>query len=513
MHNEKKESHLLTPISRRGMLKLSALGLITAALPIYAHAQSAKPIRVLLAPDANIVPGQLRGGGSTNVASCLYDWLFRLEGEGQTFTNSLAEKTQHSDDFKTWDITLRKGVKFSNGTEATARDLVFTMARHQDDKIGSPLKDIFQHVSDITETDAQTVTFTLSRPDPDFLLKFLDKNAALLAHDYDYAANGNSKPCGTGPFDVEEYVPSQYMRLRKKANYFIPGLPKADTLEIMFIADQQTQLLSLESGQGDIIRTVPFDQLKRYESHSDLDLKSLPSAYFTPISMRTDRKPFDDPRVRLAMKLVVNRQQMLDNAAFGYGEIADDDYVWPGFRYYKKRPAKEQDIEGAKRLLAEAGYPDGIDVEIVCEANRPPVMDVVLLYQQMARAANIRVNIQAVSTDIFYAKHFMKATVVCASWGHREALDLLSVSVQTDAVWNESRYSNAEVDKLITQASAEGELGKRQEIMGRIQEILSEDGAAIIPFFHNVFAATRKDVAGFQLTENWINDYRHVART
>lgn len=512
MHNDQKESRLPTEITRRSMLKFSALGLVTAVLPIYANAQNSKPITLLLAPDANIVPGQLRGGGSTNVASCVYDWLFRLEGKDQKFTYSLAEKSHHSDDFKTWDITLRKGVKFSNGTAATAKDLMFTMDRHRDDKLGSPLKDIFRHITNMTETDSHTVTFTLSRSDPDFLLKFLDKNAALLVHDYDYAASGNSAPCGTGPFTVEEYVPSQYMRLRKNPNYFIAGLPKTDTLEIRFVVDQQTQLLSLESGQGDIIRTVPFDQLRRYEAHNDVALTRLPCGYFTPISMRVDRKPFDDPRVRLAMKLVVNRQQMLDNAAYGYGEIADDDYIWSGFPYYKKRPAKEQDIEGAKRLLAEAGYPNGLDVEIVCEANRPPVMDVVLLYQQMARAANIRVNIQAVSTDIYYAKHFMKATVVCASWGHREALDLLSVSVQTDAVWNESRYSNPEMDKLIVEASAEGNIEKRQELMGRIQEILSKDGAAIIPFFHNVFAATRQDVVGFQLTENWINDYRHVTR-
>ncbi len=500
-------------ISRRAALKLGAAGAgaLAAFGAIPVRAKDA-PIRVLLAPEPKIVPGQLRAGGSANVASCIYDWLFRLEGEDQKFTPSLAERAEHDGEFKTWTIALRPGVFFHNGTELSADDLIFTMNRHSDAAIGSPLKAVFTQIRTMEKVDKLTVRFALGQPDPDFLLKFLDKNAAILVHDYDYAGQGDAKPCGTGPFMVEEYVPSQYMRLKKNPRYFVAGLPKSDALEILFVSDPQTQMLSLEAGQGDIVRTLPFDLVAKYQKQAAISVQRLACGYFTPITMRCDQKPFDDVRVRRAMKLVVDRKQMLDNAAMGYGELANDDYVWPGFPYHAKLPVKPQDIAQAKRLLAEAGYPNGIDVEIVCESNRPPVRDVVLLYQQMAQAAGIRVKVKAVSSDIFYAQYFMKATVVCESWGHREALDLLAVSVRTGATWNEGHYSNPELDRLIEEATAEGGLEKRRALFGRIQTILSEDGPAVIPFFHNVFAASRADVKGFLLTQNWINDYRFVTR-
>lgn len=474
---------------------------------------AAGTLRVLLVPEPRLVPGQIRAGGAANIASMVYDWLFRLEGPEQTFVHSLAESSSHSDDYRSWTIAVRKGVKFHHGTELTAKDVIFSIKRHRRKEIGSALAGILAHIESVTATDDHTVKVALSRPDPDFLLKFLDKNACIVAHDYDYDRLGDSKPSGTGAFKVDEYVPGQYMRLSKNPDYFVEGLPKSDKIEIRFVSDVQTQMLSLEAGQADIVRALPFDFYERYKNSKDLTIHEVKAATFAPITMRCDQPPFDDVRVRKAMKLVVDRQKMLEQAAFGLGVVASDDYVWSGFPWHSPRETTQRNIEEAKRLLADAGHPNGISVEIVCEASRPPVLEIVLMYQQMAKDAGINIKINSVTTDVYYARYFMNAPLTCDIWGHRDALDLLAVSVKTGAAWNAGRYSNARVDELIDLTSAEGDLEKRRALAGELQQILSDEGPSIIPIFFSALGISRSTVTDFILTENWINDYRYAVRT
>lgn len=150
-------------------------------------------------------------------------------------------------------------------------------------------------------------------------------------------------------------------------------------------------------------------------------------------------------------------------------------------------------------------------MEIYCQSNRPPGMDVVLTYQEMAKPAGINVQIRGVTTDIFFAKYFTKVPCASTVWGHREnPLDLLAVGVKTGAAFNEGHYSNPDLDKMIDEAISEVDPVKRKGIFKRIQILLSEEGPAVLPFFFNVFAATRKGVEGFQMTRNWINDFRAV---
>lgn len=503
-------------VTRREFLKvtasLGAAATVPCVIQIFNRPSFAagKTVRVLLTPDPKITPGTMTSGGAVNVASCIYDWLFRQEGQEQKFTNSLAESTQHSPDMTQWTFKLREKVKFHHGTEFTADDVIFTIKRLLDESVGSPLRMVFSHVNKIEKLGRYLVRFHLKSPDPDFLLKFLDKNAAILAQDYDYSKFGNTKPSGTGAFKVVQYTPGQRMVLERNPDYFVPGLPKSENLEIVFIQEVQTQVMTLASGQGDTIRALPFDFLMRYQNHPNLEIHRLSSAYFAPITVRCDEPPFNDNRVRQAMKLVVDRKRMLETVCLGYGEVANDDYVWSKNNWHNNIGLKDRDIDKAKELLAQAGYPKGIDLEIFCESNRPPCMDVVLTYQEMAKPAGINVQVRGVTSDIYYAKYFMKAPAVCDSWGHREPLDLLAVMVKTGAPWNHGRYSNPNLDKMIDEAMSEVDPIKRKEIFKRIQLLLSEEGPSIIPFFHNVFAATRKGVKGFQLTLNWINDYRAI---
>ena len=514
---DKKKGAKERGITRREFLKTTAVSgatvVTSSMIPSVvkrSHAAS-KTARMLLIPSPKITPGHMTAGNEGNVASLIYDWLFRLEGPEQKFVNSLAESTEHSKDMTKYTIKLREKVKFHHGTELTADDVVFTVNRWLDPNLGSPVKPMFSNLDKVETAGRYLVRFTLKKPDPDFLLKFLEYNAAILAHDYDYNQLGNTKPSGTGAFKVVSYSPGQRMLLERNPSYFIQGLPKLDNFEIITISDMQTQIMALEANQADIIRMIGIQYVSRYKSHPDINLQSLELAYHLPITMRCDQPPFNDNRVRQAMKLVVDRKKMLESVAYGYGVLANDNHVWPKNRWYADIGMKEQNIEQAKELLAKAGYPKGLDVEIYTSSNLPPSMENVITYQEMAKPAGINVSIRGFTRDIYEAKYWRNVNLCCTNWGHREnPIDLLSLALRSNAPWNEGHYVNPDLDKLIDDASMEIDSVKRRELFKKIEILLSEDGPSILPFFYNTFAAVRKNVTGFQLTRNWINDYRFV---
>ena len=501
---------------RRDFIKSAAVigaasALPSLGFPLAAGAQGGTVARLGIVPAMPILPGQVNSGDGGNVCSLIYDWLFRLEGADQTFTPSLAESAQPKEDAKEWLITLRRGVKFHHGTELTAEDVIYTVNRWLDPAVGSGLKSLFSHVEKVEFSGKYEVRFRLTKKDPDFLLKFLDFNAAILAHDFDNENLGNTRPSGTGPFKVADHTPGQRMILEKNPEYFVPGCPKVDRFEIHFIRQARAQLMALEAGDIDIIRWIGFDQLLQYRNHPRIDLIAVPLANLCPISFDATRKPFDDPRVMKAARLVVDHQKIMETAAYGYGYICNDDYIWPGSQWRTDMPDRKRNIAEARKLLAEAGYKDGFSIEISCSDNRPPTLEMVLAYKDMAKAAGIEVKVSSQDQDIYMAQSWLKVPAMCTVWGHREnPLDLLNVLLRSDASWNESKYNNPKLDQLLDAVGQELDATRRRVGFRDIQTLLADEGPGVLPFFFNGFGAVSKRIKGFLMTRNFIGDYRYV---
>ena len=500
---------------RRDFMKsaaiLGAAATLPMGLPKKVRAQGGTVAKLGIVPDAVILPGQLKSGDASNIASLIYDWLFRLEGEKQDFTPSLAESAEPKDGAQKWVIKLRQGVKFHHGTELTSADVVYTVNRWLDPAVGSGLANLFKHIEKVEASGKYEVLFSLTRKDPDFLLKFLDYSAAIIAHDYDNENLGNTKPSGTGPFKVTELSPNQRILLEKNPEYFIPGLPKVDRFEVHYIKEVQSQLMALEAGNIDLVRWVSFDQLLQYQNHPKIELITVPLANLAPISFDSTIKPFDDPRVMKAARLVVDREKMMETVAYGYGYVCNDDYVWPGSQWRNESPLRKQNMEEAKKLLAEAGYKDGFSIDIHCSNNRPPTLEMVLAYKDMAKPAGINVEVKSFAQDIFMSQSWLKAPAMCTSWGHREnPLDLLNVLLRSDASWNECKYKSPKLDQLLDKVGEELDATKRKAGFLEIQNLLADEGPGVLPFFYNGFGAMNKRVKGFRMTRNFISDYRYV---
>jgi len=510
------DDHKKSKLNRRSFLKVATAAGVAAAtsnlwLPRHLKAQAGSVARLGIIPAMPILPGNITSGDGSNIASIIYDWLFRLEGPEQVFTPSLATEGTPSEEARVWSLKLRQGVKFHHGTEFCAEDVVYTMNRWLDPAVGSGLAILFKQVDKVEAVGRYEVKVSLKVKDPDFLLKFLDYNAGMLSREFDNVGQGNNIPSGTGAFRVVEHTPNQRIILEKNPNYFIPGLPKVDRFEVHFVKEVPAQMLALEAGNIDLIRWVSFDQLLQYRNHPRVNLITVPLANLCPISFDSTQKPFDDPRVRRAAKLVVDRAQMMEAVAYGEGLLNNDDYVWPGSPWHTALPLKQRNLAEARKLLAEAGYSSGFSIDVYCSNNRPPTLEMVLAYKEMAKEAGINVEVKSFAQDIFYAQYWLKTPGMCASWGHREnPLDLLNVLVRSDAAWNEGKYVNPALDKLLDQCGEELDPAKRKAYYLEIQKILSEDGPGVVPFFYNAFGASSKRVRGFQMTRNFISDYRGV---
>jgi len=481
-------------------------------LPVMAASGAVEPpVKMTIIPPGRLTPGFMSGGAEAIFASCVYDWLFRIvDGE---VVPSLVKDYSVSDDGKTWTMQLRDGVKFHDGTELTAEDVMFTVNRWLNPELGNALHGVFKDLIEEVETvDEYTVRFLLTRADPSFNLKMLDYNAAILSSEYDYASKGETHPMGSGAFKVSTYVPLERAELVANEDYWIEGVPYIDELVIEFIPELETQVSMIEAGETDIITDISIDQYRRLAQNPNVNPLYITLGHHVTLTMRADKPPFDDPRVREAFKLVVDRQQMLDAVMYGVGELGNDTPFYPDHPYYDDLGGiRQQDIARAKGLLAEAGYPDGLDVTIYCGSNIPPVLDVVLTYQQMAKAAGINVQINTTTRDIYLAKYWLPADFKATLWGHREDIcQLLSLRETCTGSWNEGHYCNEELDEFITKASSEVDEEKRQEYFTRVQQILHDDGPEIILFFQPYFGATSNRIEGLQLTRNWINDYRFI---
>jgi peptide/nickel transport system substrate-binding protein len=211
-----------------------------------------------------------------------------------------------------------------------------------------------------------------------------------------------------------------------------------------------------------------------------------------------DSSPFDDRRVRDAMRYAVDRQALIDVAFFGQGQISCDSPLPPGSRYRKDVGVCERDVEKAKQLLADAGYPDGLSIEMWTISDRAGFVPVALAFQDQAKEANINIEVRSVPASIYWSEKWLSVPFGMCTWAPRPTSDAqIRVAYTCGAKWNDTSFCSEELDSLLDQALAEGDEAKRQELYTGIQEIIATEGGTIIPFFYPRLAAHRSNVMNF----------------
>ncbi|MCC4265286.1 ABC transporter substrate-binding protein [Oceanimonas baumannii] len=423
----------------------------------------------------------------------LYNRLVRQGEQGEPVA-ALASSWSANASADVWTFTLRPDVKFHNGKTMTPEDVVYSFNRILDPQRDAPARAALSMIKQVTGTEDGKVIFTLSQAHADLPILLMDYRAKIVpaGFDEDPALMG----VGTGPFQLTRFEPKGTTTFDAFNNYW-EGQPKLDGMELIAIADENARTQALLAGQIDWAgwNGVNGQQLRMFEGNARFHYDAIPTGDWRGIVFRNDDPALKDARVRKALRMVVDRQEMVQ-LLFGQGgaTISCDNPVWAGDQYRLEQHC-EQDIEGAKSLLREAGYPDGLTLDLYTSPADGYFRPMSEIYQRQAARAGIKVNIRTVPASDYWSTAWMKKSVFNTAWGQRPADQVLSEVFGSTAPWNESAFKNAEFDQLLSQARQETDHNKRAQLYQSAQRLLSEQSGTLIPFHLNNNRVMRANVS------------------
>ncbi|MEQ8899603.1 MAG: ABC transporter substrate-binding protein [Roseovarius sp.] len=399
-------------------------------------------------------------------------------GRGGKPEPDLATAWKPNEDGTVWTFHIREGVRFHDGTALDAGDVVYSIKRVIDPDYGSPARAAVKMIEHIEATGPLTVRMRLESTFADLPLQLMDPRLRIIPEGAGETVDQSG--IGTGPFKVETFDPDGITVLSAYEGYW-EGPPALARIEVIGVPDAQARLQAFLSGQLDMERGIAPVLRRALDKSLRYQLLEIPTGNWMGLAFRTDMAPFDDPRVRRALRLVVDRDEMLDLALDGGGVVACDTPVSPNDQYRAEMRCPP-DPERARALLAEAGHPDGIDVDIHVSSLDPSWPVIGVAYQEQAAEAGIRVNVVNAAADGYWSTVWMKKPAFTTSWGERPADQALNEAFHSSAKWNESHYSNPEFDRLLEAARAELNFAKRRALYIKAQEYLAETSGTLIPF-------------------------------
>ncbi|WP_235934626.1 ABC transporter substrate-binding protein [Paramicrobacterium chengjingii] len=440
--------------------------------------------------DAHVPVGTLDIARVVNLYEPLFYWddVYKLQPR-------LATKAMPNESATLWTVTLRDGVLFHDGRPLTAADVVATFERitdPDDPKAGAAGLAELDHVEVI---DNLTVAFHLSTPLATFDDSLAQYMNGIVPADYDPAS-----PIGTGPFKVDSFTAGRRSVFMRNDDYWQGGEPYLDELEILNFNDEDALINALLSTQVDAVGQVPLSLLEVIGADPRIAVLNSETGTWLPFTMRVDKAPFDDKRVRQAFRLAVDRPQMVEQVLSGNGTVGNDLYAPFDPGYNTSLPQRKQDVTEAKRLLADAGYPDGIDVELVTAPIQAGVVEAAQVFAQQATAAGIRVKIRKVDVTTFFGDSYLEWPFAQDFWYTRNFISQSGQGSLPNSPFNETHWDDPEFQSLIEQAKETVDADKRNALVAEAQKIEYEKGGYIVWGFANQADAYQKYVAG--LVEN-----------
>jgi peptide/nickel transport system substrate-binding protein len=421
-----------------------------------------------------------------------------------------------SKDAKTWTIRLRKGVEFHNGKTMTATDVVWSIQRMLNKSLSlyATAQLTGLRPQNVRKVDKWTVRLVLDTPNSVLPDAFGQYFMGMVPVGYKNTKQGG-KQIGTGPFTFLSFSPGNRSSFKRNPNYWRTGQPFFDEVLIIDINDDVARVNALLGGQVDAITAMPFAQIKPVQSRGYQILNSQGGGW-VPITMAVDQAPFTDVRVRKAMRLIVNRPQMVSLAFSGYGHQGNDVYSPLDACYDTALPQRHQDIEQAKSLLKAAGQ-SNLTIDLNTTNGRAGQVECAQVFAQQAKAAGVTVNVKNLDATTFYGNQYLKYTFGTDYWGTRNYLNQVAAGSLSNAPYNETHWNNPQFVSLYNQALRTTNRAKRCAIIHQMQQIEYDSGGYIVWGFYNLVDAYSSKVVGLHPSKGTLplgsygNSFRTIA--
>ncbi len=426
----------------------------------------------------------------------LFNGLTRM-AEDLSVQPDLAESWSYSDDLKRWTFRLRRGVRFHDGQEMTSADVVALFTRLLDPANAAPSRSNYDMVSRISAPDAYTVVFELRSPYGGFADILSDRQVKIVPRGA--VAQLEKHPIGTGPFKFVSYTPGDRLVMARNPDYFEPGMPKLNGVELRIIPEISVKIAALEAGDIDVLWDLPLEQVKTLGGHGDIRVDSVPTASWDAAVMNNLIPPFNDPRVRLAFQMAVNKADVVELTLFGQG-VPTISPIPPTHPFYARDLViPPPDPAGARKLLAAAGHPTGIRLPIIVPVGRPVRERLGVTLQQLAKPGGFDLEVQRVPFSSYDAEVSGKAPLYIDGYFARPTIDTSTYPfLHSQGSWNDKlwHYSDPHVDAALEAARLSGDPAVQKTQYIAMQTALHANPAGFFAYAVNFACAYRQSVGG-----------------
>ena len=418
--------------------------------------------------------------------------------------NDLATSWEPNDDASVWTFEITPDATFHSGKPVTATDVIDSLNFHRGENTASAAKSLLTSVTNIRADGDHTIVVELNGGNADVPWLMTDYHFAICPSDGNGGIDWESGD-GSGPYKIDngewgvQFMMSRHEGWHLEGAYF-------DNLVMLVLNDPNARQTALVTGEVDAISLVDLKTKALLEREPSIKMLSVPSAAAITMPMFCDTAPFDDVDVRNALKLSMNRDEIIEKIAFGEATMGNDFHHSPAMPYFPEGiEQRTYDPDQAKSLLRKAGA-EGLEVSLsTADSVFSGAVDMCVLYAEQAKQAGINVTVVREANDGYYSDVWLKKPFCTVSWGARPTPDVMySLAYTPGAAWNESRWVNERFYEILLMAKAELNDELRGEMYREMAVLARDDGGTIIPFFNNFVYAVRDNVAvGEDLAPSW----------
>ena len=450
-------------------------------------------------------PGTYDNNFTIALGYMLNNHLAEINASGELI-GEVAESWESTPDASTWTFKIRKGILYHDGRSLTVEDVLASVNYHRSEASTSAALALLKPIRDIRIDGPDKIIFYLNAGNADFPYIISDYHIPILpSKDGKIAALTG---VGCGPYKLEEWDPGIRARLTRNQNYWKTDRAHFDAIEMVAIVDATARTSAIMSGSIDVMDRCDVKTVSYLKSIDAVSVKSISGNQHYTFPMLTNKAPFDDPNVRMAVKLACPREQMVDLILQGHGTIGNDHPIGSAMPFYAAGlPQRTQDFDKARWHLKQSGL-TGLDIQLAAaDAAFSGAVDAAELFAQAGSKSGINITVERVPNDGYWASVWTKKPWCACYWAGRPTVDaMLSLAYLPDGAWNDTNWKNTHFVELVTAGRAELDTTKRAQIYFDAQEILSNDGGTVVPMFANYVFATSTKIKHDKIASNWDMD-------
>jgi len=463
-----------------------------------------------------INPATSTNGFSQNVIYTRGNHLTEI-GQDGVLRSELAESFEPADGAKSWIFNLRKDVTFHNGKTLTADDVIATFNIHRGEDTTSAAKALVTAVTDIKKDGDHRVIFEMEAGNADFPFLVSDYHFMIMASDGEGNVNTDAADNSTGGYMLSNFEAGVRADFKRNPNYWKADSAHFDEIELLSVVDPTARQSALLNGDVDLADSIDPKTVALLGRVPTLDIVETTGTQHYTFPMRLDVAPFDNPDLRMALKLAINRDELVEKILLGHGVAGNDIPVNGSMPFFNADiPQRSFDPEKAAEYYKKSGHSGPIQLS-VADAAFTGAVDAGQLIAASAKQAGIEIELVREPNDGYWSNVWNKKGWCACYWGGRPTQDWMYSSAYTaDNNWNDTAWrdtpASTRFNEVVVQARAETDDTARQALYSEAQQLIHDDGGAIVAMWANFILAHTKSLAhGPDIAANWENDGNKIS--